>query len=94
MKHTKESLRAAVIRVFETECNLDNYEFVALVDSFEEYLMDAELPSATFEAVHPAVRDHLIGALEFLTRAQHITEEQCAALCGLLDEADNSMLKG
>lgn len=36
MKYEKPILKREVIKVFENECNLDNYELVALVDAFED----------------------------------------------------------
>ena len=84
MTYNKHSLRAAVIKLFEEECNLDNYEFAALLDMFEAY---RELKAEHAEHVNlcTARRCGLIGVIDFLMAAQHITPEQATELAKLVD---------
>ena len=83
MIYSKQALRKAVFAVFEDECNLDNYEFVALLDRFEDFRAVKEVPGVTVLRTERRIK--LTGALEFLRDAQHITTEQCEALTKLAD---------
>ena len=83
MTYTKQTLRRAVFAVFEDHCNLDNYEFVALLDRFENYRKVKEIPGVI--SLRTERRIQLTGALEFLRDAQHITTEQCDALVKLAE---------
>ena len=86
MTYTKQTLRKAVFAVFEDDCNLDNYEFVALLDRFENYREVKEIPGViSLRTEHPI---QLTGALEFLRDAQHITTEQCDALAKLAESIE------
>ena len=76
MKQTKQELRREIFKVFEPECNLDNYEFVALLDMFEELREADALPNDI--RLNHVYKLH--GALEFLTGSQHITVDQYEAL--------------
>lgn len=83
MKYEKPILKREVIKVFENECNLDNYELVALVDAFEDLrLLREESDPATLRTGHAM----LYGTVNFLTAAQHITEAQCGALLLIADK--------
>lgn len=94
MKHTKETLRKAVIKVFENECRLDNYEMAALVAVFEDYLNYTEPPFSTFDGLHDTMHRQLLGVLNFLVIAQHISEDQRDALSTLMDEVDDASADG
>lgn len=84
MNYTKQTLKTAVIKLFEDECNLDNYEFSTLLDMFEAY---RELKAEHAELHHLCSqrRFGLEGILSFLTAAQHIAPEQAEALTELLN---------
>lgn len=84
MNFTKQSLKAAVIKVFEDKCNLDNYEFATLVDMFEAF-RELKAEHAELQYLCSQRRFGLEGILSFLTAAQHIAPEQAEALTELLN---------
>jgi hypothetical protein len=84
MTYTKQALRKAVFAVFEDHCNLDNYEFVALLEMFDELREMAVQP----KDIQKADRIRLIGVLDFLATAQHITPDQCDTLAKLVESIE------
>ena len=86
MNFTKQSLKAAVIKVFEDKCNLDNYEFATLVDMFEAF-RELKAEHAELQYLCSQRRFGLEGILSFLTAAQHIAPEQAPGTGGGADGA-------
>lgn len=84
MTHNKQSLKAAIIKLFEDKCNLDNYEFTTLVDMFEAF-RELKAEHAELANLCTQRRYGLIGVIDFLSAAQHIEPEQATELVKLVD---------